>query len=38
MPTLRAAAQAHREQSADLALAAARAIAGAALDRFPQRR
>ena len=35
MPTLQAAAQAHREQSADLALAAARAISGSALDRYP---
>ncbi|PZU74486.1 MAG: flagellar assembly protein FlbE [Brevundimonas sp.] len=35
MPLLRNAAQTHREQSADLSLAAARAIAGAALDRFP---
>ena len=35
LPTLKAAAQAHREQSADLALAAARAIADAALARFP---
>ena len=34
-PLLRNAAQTHREQSADLSLAAARAIAGAALDRFP---
>ena len=36
MPSLRGVAQAHREQSADLALAAARAIGGAALERFPQ--
>ncbi|ASE38608.1 flagellar assembly protein FlbE [Brevundimonas vesicularis] len=36
MPTLKAVAQAHREQSADLALAAARAIGGAAMERFPQ--
>ena len=36
LPMLRSAAQVHREQSADLALAAARAIGGAALDRFPQ--
>lgn len=36
LPMLRNAAQAHREQSADLALAAARAIGGAALERFPQ--
>ena len=35
LPALRTAAQTHREQSADLAMAAARAIAGAALDRFP---
>ena len=35
MPALQSAAQAHREQSADLALAAARAIAGSALDRYP---
>ena len=36
MPSLRNVAQTHREQSADLALAAARAIGGAALERFPQ--
>ena len=36
LPTLKAVAQAHREQSADLAQLAGRAIAGAALDRFPQ--
>ena len=35
MPTLAAIAQTHREQSAELALAAARVVAGAALDRFP---
>lgn len=35
MPALGQAVQAHREQSADLALAAARGVAGAALDRFP---
>ena len=34
-PALTQVAQAHREQSADLALAAARVVAGAALDRFP---
>jgi flagellar assembly protein FliH len=34
-PSLGAVAQAHREQSAELAMAAARVIAGAALDRFP---
>lgn len=34
-PTLAHAAQRHREQSADLALAAGRVIALAALDRFP---
>ena len=34
-PALAALAQAHREQAAGLALAAARVIAGAALDRFP---
>lgn len=35
MPGLAEAAQTHRSQSAELALAAARVIAGAALDRFP---
>lgn len=35
MTTLKGVAQAHREQSADLALAAARAIGGAALAKFP---
>ena len=34
-PALTQVARAHREQSADLALAAARVVAGAALDRFP---
>ena len=34
-PALAQVAQAHREQSAELALAAARVIASAALDRFP---
>jgi flagellar assembly protein FliH len=34
-PALTQIAQAHREQSADLALAAARVVAAAALDRFP---
>lgn len=34
-PALAQVAQAHREQAADLALAAARVVAGAALDRFP---
>lgn len=34
-PTLAAIAQTHREQSAELALAAARVVAGAALDLFP---
>ena len=34
-PALTTVAQTHREQSADLALAAARVIATAALDRFP---
>jgi flagellar assembly protein FliH len=34
-PTLATVAQTHREQSAELALAAARVIATAALDRFP---
>ena len=34
-PALAAAVQAHREQAAGLTLAAARIIAGAALDRFP---
>lgn len=36
LPALGAVAQAHREQSAELALAAGRVIAAAALDRFPQ--
>ncbi len=36
VPALADVAQAHREQSAALALAAARVIAAAALDRFPQ--
>jgi len=35
MPALAGVAQAHREQSAELALAAARVVAGAALDHFP---
>ena len=35
MPTLASIAQTHREQSAELALAAARVVAGAALDLFP---
>ena len=35
LPALAEVAQAHREQSAALALAAARVIAAAALDRFP---
>ena len=35
IPTLTRIAHAHREQSADLALAAARVVAAAALDRFP---
>ena len=35
MPALAQVAQAHREQSAELALAAARVIAAAALDRLP---
>jgi flagellar assembly protein FliH len=35
MPALAGVAQAHREQSAELALAAARVIAASALDRFP---
>lgn len=35
VPTLAQVAQAHREHSADLALAAARVVAGGALDRFP---
>ncbi|MBU1386166.1 MAG: flagellar assembly protein FlbE [Alphaproteobacteria bacterium] len=35
VPTLTQVAQAHREQSAELALAAARVVASAALDRFP---
>lgn len=34
-PALAQVAQSHREQSADLALAAARVVAAAALDRFP---
>jgi flagellar assembly protein FliH len=34
-PSLAAAAQAHREQSAELALAAARVLAAGALERFP---
>lgn len=34
-PTLAQVAHAHREQSADLALAAARVVAASALDRFP---
>ena len=36
LPALAKSAQAHREGSAALSLAAARAIAGGALDRFPQ--
>ena len=35
VPSLNQVARAHREQSADLALAAARVVAAAALDRFP---
>lgn len=35
VPVLRQVAQAHREQSGELALAAARVVAAAALDRFP---
>jgi flagellar assembly protein FliH len=35
VPSLTQVAQAHREQSAELALAAARVVAAAALDRFP---
>ena len=35
VPVLRQVAQAHREQSAELALAAARVVAASALDRFP---
>jgi flagellar assembly protein FliH len=35
VPSLTQVAQAHREQSAGLALAAARVVAAAALDRFP---
>ena len=35
VPTLTRIAHAHREQSAELALAAARVVAAAALDRFP---
>ncbi|MCS6627293.1 hypothetical protein N0B44_30740 [Roseibacterium beibuensis] len=35
IPTLTRIAHAHREQSAELALAAARVVAAAALDRFP---
>ena len=36
LPTLQQVAQAHREQSAELALAAARVIASSALERMPQ--
>jgi flagellar assembly protein FliH len=36
MPTLQQVAQTHREQSAELALAAARVIASGALERLPQ--
>ncbi|RZI98139.1 MAG: flagellar assembly protein FlbE [Brevundimonas sp.] len=36
IPALAGVAQAHREQSAELALAAAKVVAAAALDRFPQ--
>lgn len=36
LPALARSAQTHREGSAELSLAAARVIAGAALDRFPQ--
>lgn len=35
MPALAGVAQAHREQSAELALAAGRVVAGAAMERFP---
>ena len=35
VPALQQAVQAHREQSVDLALAAARVVAASALDRFP---
>lgn len=35
-PALAQIAQAHREQSAELAMAAARVVAAAALDRFPE--
>ena len=35
MPALQGVAQAHREQSAELALSAGRLIAGAAMERFP---
>lgn len=35
-PALTQIAQAHREQSAELAMAAARVVAAAALDRFPE--
>lgn len=35
IPALTQVAQAHREQSAELALTAARVVAGAAMDRFP---
>jgi flagellar assembly protein FliH len=35
-PALTQIAQAHREQSAELAMAAARVVAASALDRFPQ--
>ena len=35
-PALTQLAQAHREQSAELAMAAARVVAAAALDRFPE--
>jgi flagellar assembly protein FliH len=35
-PALTAVAHAHREQAADLAMAAARIVAAAALDRFPE--
>ncbi|NJC40118.1 flagellar assembly protein FliH [Brevundimonas alba] len=35
VPSLSRVAQAHREQAAELALAAARVVASAALDRFP---
>ena len=36
VPALQQAVQAHREQSVDLALAAARVVAASALDRFPK--